>query len=121
MGKKIKIRPYRKFSEDFKKMRVREYESGEYSISELSRIFKVSSTSLYQWIYKYSTYHKHKSILVEMKDSASKRLKEYETRIKELEQIVGQKQMKLDYYEKMIQIASDELGIDLKKTSGTKR
>lgn len=115
MGKKAKIRPYRKFSEEFKKLRVQEYESGEYSVCEISRIFKVSTTSLYSWIYKYSTYHKKKSIIVETKDSSTKRLKDYERRIKELERIVGQKQIKLDFYEKMFQIGSDELGIDLKK------
>jgi len=120
MTKKVKIRPYRKFSVEFKKLRVKEYESGEYSVSELSRIFRISETSLYQWIYKYSTYQKQKSILVEMKDSSTKKLKDYEKRIKELEQIVGQKQILVDYYEKMLKIASDDLGIDLKKNLDTK-
>jgi hypothetical protein len=33
-------------------------------------------------------------------------------RIAELEQAVGQKQMKIDYYEKFIELASEEVGQD---------
>jgi uncharacterized coiled-coil protein SlyX len=55
-----------------------------------------------------------------MKDSTSKKLKEQEQRIKELERAVGQKQLKIDYLEKLIELAGDELGMDLKKNSDTK-
>ena len=54
-----------------------------------------------------------------MKDSATRKLKELETRIKELEQIVGQKQIKIDFLEKMIDLAREELDIDIKKNSNT--
>lgn len=54
-----------------------------------------------------------------MKDSATRKLKELETRIKELEQIVGQKQIKIDFLEKMIDLAKEELDIDIKKNSDT--
>jgi uncharacterized coiled-coil protein SlyX len=55
-----------------------------------------------------------------MKDSTSTKLKEQEQRIKELERAVGQKQLKIDYLEKLIELAGDELGMDLKKNSDTK-
>ena len=118
-GKRIK--PRRDFSEDFKLLRVKEYETGEYTVSEMSRMFKLSKSVLYRWIYKYSKYNKQRSILVEVKDSSTKKLKDYENRIKELEQIVGQKQILIDYYEKLIGVASDDLSIDLKKSTDTKR
>jgi len=54
-----------------------------------------------------------------MKDSATRKLKGLEIKIKELEQIVGQKQIKIDYLEKMIDLAKEELDIDIKKNSGT--
>ena len=57
---------------------------------------------------------------MESKDSSTKKLKDYEKRIQELERIVGQKQMKLDYLEKMIEIAGSDLGFDLKKNTGSK-
>ena len=37
----------------------------------------------------------------------------------ELERIIGQKQLKIDYLEKLIEIASDDLKIDLKKSTNT--
>ena len=57
--------------------------------------------------------------MVEMKDSSSSRLKEMELRIKELEQAVGRKQIKIDYLEKMLDLAKSDLDIDIKKNYGT--
>lgn len=55
-----------------------------------------------------------------MEESTSKKLKDQESRIRELERVVGQKQLKIDYLEKLIEIAGKDLGLDLKKNSGTK-
>jgi hypothetical protein len=52
-------------------------------------------------------------------ESGIKKLKELEQRLKELEQIVGQKQLKIDYLEKMIELAKEEFNIDIKKNSDT--
>lgn len=49
------------------------------------------------------------------KDSQSEKLKQMQQRIAELEQAVGHKQMQIDYYEKFIDLASEEVGEDLKK------
>lgn len=53
--------------------------------------------------------------IVEHKDSYTNRLKQLQDRIKELERIVGQKQISIDYLEKMIELAKEDLGIDIKK------
>ena len=42
-----------------------------------------------------------------------------EARIKELERAVGQKQMNIDFLEKMIELAKEEFNIDIKKNSNT--
>ena len=42
-------------------------------------------------------------------------------RLAELERIIGQKQMQIDYLEKMIELASDELQTDIKKNFGTQQ
>lgn len=118
--KSIKLRSRRNFSDQFKQARVKEYESGEYSVVELSRMFSIQSAVLYRWIYKYSTYNKRSSLIVEMKDSATKRLKDYEARIAELERALGQKQLNIDYLETMIELAKTELDIDLKKNFNTR-
>jgi len=120
MSKKLNsVRSYRIFTEAFKRQLVSEYESKKFTISELSRIYKISATSLYQWVYKYSSYLEKQTKVVELKESTTKKLKEYESRIKELEQVVGQKQMQIDYFKAIVELASEEYNIDLKKTLGT--
>lgn len=116
-GKKIIIR--RKFTEEFKLTVVREYESGVHTVLEMSRLFGISETNIYNWIYKYSAYNKKKVRIVEMTESSSKKVSELQKRIKELESIVGQKQIKIDYLEKMMEIAQEQYGIDIKKNSDT--
>ena len=49
-----------------------------------------------------------------MKDSQAHKMKQMEARIKELERAVGQKQMNIDYLEKMIELAKEKLDIDIK-------
>ena len=116
-GKKVKHQ--RRFSEDFKLKIVKEYESGRHSVLELEKIYDISNPTLYNWIYKLSKYNKKSIQVVEMKDSQVQKLKELEQKIKDLERIVGQKQIAIDYLEKMIELAEDELKIDIKKNSNT--
>lgn len=117
--KKVKLRSRRQFSEEFKKARIKEYEKGEYSVQELSRLFDIQGTVLYRWIHKYSVYNKKRTILVEMKSSGKQKLKDYEKRISELERVIGQKQLSIDFLEKMIDLAEEEYQIKIKKNSDT--
>lgn len=116
-GKRIKR--YRRYSEDFKLKIVREYESGKYSVYEMEKIYDITNKSIYSWIYKYSEYNKKSIQVVEMKDSQADKVKKLEARIQELERFVGQKQMKIDYLEKMIDLAKEHYDIDIKKNSDT--
>ena len=111
-----KIRQRRKFSEELKKFIVSEYESGKFTVSELSRLHDISFQVIYRWIYKYSLYNKQNTVGMELKESSQRKLKAYERRIKELEQIVGQKQLKIDYLEKIIDLSNDHFDTDLKKS-----
>lgn len=117
--KKVEINSRRVFSEEFKKARIKEYESGKFTVKEIGRLFRIQTAVIYRWIYKYSTYNKKSVKVVEMGESSTKKLKDFELRIKELEQIVGQKQLKIDYLEKMIELAKEEFNIDIKKNSDT--
>lgn len=116
-GKRLKTR--RVFSEDFKLKIIKDYESGKHSVSELSKLYKLSRTLIYNWIYKYSKYNEKNIKVVEMKDSQQNKIKELEAKVKELERAVGQKQMGIDYLEKMIEITKEEFDIDIKKNSNT--
>ncbi len=114
------LRRKRKFSEDFKKHLIREFESKKFSILELSKLHNVHLSVLYKWAHKYSTSPSPNSVIIEMKQSSTEKLKAYEDRIKELEQIVGQKQIKIEYLDKIIASANEHYETDLKKTLSTK-
>lgn len=113
------IRKQRKYSDDFKRSIVSDFESGKFSVLQLERLHGVCNASIYNWIYKFSTFNEKGFRVIEMKNSSDKKLKELEKKVKNLERIVGQKQIKIDYLEKMIDIARDELNIDIKKNSNT--
>ena len=113
------VKTGRRFTEDFQRQVVKEFEQGSLSVLQLSRLYGISNQSIYNWIYKFSTFNQKGSRIVEMKDSSATKMKEMEQRIKELERAVGQKQIKIDYLEKMIDIAKTELDIDIKKNYDT--
>lgn len=58
---------------------------------------------------------------MEHQASSSKKVKELQARIQELEAMVGRKQITIDYLEKLIELAQDDLGVDIKKNSSTPR
>jgi transposase-like protein len=113
--KQINLKKRRIFSESYKKSRVKEYESGQLTVREIAQLYGIGYQTVYLWIYKYSSYNKKSLKVVEHKDSHKYRLKQLQDRIKELEQIIGQKQIQVDYLEKIIELAKIELEIDLKK------
>jgi transposase len=113
------IRKHRKYSIEFKKRIVTDFENGKFSVPQLERLHGVRNSLIYSWIYKFSTFNEHGFRVVEMKDSSNKKMKELEARLKELESVVGRKQIKIDYLEKMMEIAKEELDIDIKKNFGT--
>ena len=113
------IRKKRVYSEEFKKEIVNLFESGKFSVLQIERLYGLNNVLVYNWIYKFSTFNEKGVRVVEMKDSTIDKLKQLELKIKELELAVGQKQIKIDYLEKMIDIAKDEFNIDIKKNSNT--
>lgn len=116
-----RINSNRRYSKEFKLKIVEDYEKGLMSVCQLERHFGISNVLIYNWIYKYSAYNQKNIQIVEMKDSQTNRIKELEDKIKNLEQSVGQKQIMIDYLEKMIELAKENFDIDIKKNSNTPR
>jgi hypothetical protein len=48
-------------------------------------------------------------------ESDSKKIEQLRAQVRELERIIGEKQIKLDFQEKMIELAEDMYKIDIKK------
>jgi transposase-like protein len=111
---------HRYFSEDFKKRKIRELEKNLSSVSDICTTYSVSRTSVYRWIYKYSAMAKKQVKQVVEAKSDTQKIKALEERIKELERIVGQKQLLLEFKDKMIEIAEADYGVDIKKKVGSK-
>jgi transposase-like protein len=114
-----KLRKRRVFTDEFKQSLVKEFDTGQFSVNELCRLHGIANSAIYRWIYKFSTFNQKGYRIIEMKDSSKKKLKDLEQKIKNLEQIVGQKQIMIDYLEKMMEIAKEELDIDIKKNFNT--
>jgi transposase-like protein len=110
----------RHFSDDFKKKKVRELERNISSIPDICKTYEVSRTAVYRWIYKYSVMAKKQVKQVVEAKSDTQKIKALEERIKELERIVGQKQLLLEFKDKMIEIAEATYNVDIKKKVGSK-
>lgn len=113
-------RQNRYFSNSFKKQKVKEIEQNLVTIAEISREYQVSRSSIYKWIYKFSKHRKKgvKQVIESMSDT--KKIAALKKQIKELERKVGQKQIEIEFKEKMIELAEEQYGIDIKKNSGSK-
>jgi transposase-like protein len=103
------------FDQDLKLDLVHKIEEGKLTVLETSRIYGISTTAVRKWMYKYSHLYKKQIRVIVEKKSISKKNQELATRIKELERAVGQKQMRVDYLEKLLEVASDRLGEDIEK------
>ena len=110
---------FRHFSESFKQEKVREIERNLTTVMEVSKVYGVTRTAVYKWLYKYSV-HRKKQIrqIIELM-SDTKKIQELEQKVKELERLVGQKQILLEFREKQIEIAEEMYKIDIKKKLGT--
>lgn len=113
------IRKTRCYSEVFKREIVSMFESGKFSVPQLEKLYKISNPTIYNWIYKFSTFNQKGYRVIEHNVSSMSKLKELELKVKQLEQTIGQKQIKIDYLEKMIDIAKLELKVDIKKNFNT--
>lgn len=110
-------RSRRVFSKAFKVKKVKEIEQKQVTIAQVSRAYEVSLRSIHNWINKYgSKKEKNERMIVEEKSDTALLLKQ-EKKIAELERLVGQKQVVIDFQAKMIELAEKEYGIDIKKKS----
>ena len=80
----------------------------------------MSSVSVYRWINKFGSISKPDRIIVESKSDTQKILA-LKKRIAELERLVGQKEIQLTFKDKMIDIAEEKFGIEIKKKPSTKQ
>jgi len=115
----IAQRRVRNFSESFKIEKVRELESGTIRICELVEEYEITDTTVRRWKAKYGKVKKKPERLIVETDSDTKKLLDLKMRVAELERIVGQKQIMIDFKDKMIELAEEHYKIDIKKNFST--
>jgi transposase-like protein len=111
----------RHFSDSFKIQKVRELETGKTKVSELCKQYEVSATNIYRWLNKFGSMKDKKERLIVETDSDTKQLLSLKKKIAELEQIVGQKQILIEFKDKMIDLAEETYGVDIKKKFSTQQ
>ncbi|MCG2687906.1 transposase [Candidatus Parcubacteria bacterium] len=109
----------RVFSDSFKIQKVRELETGKSKVSDICKQYEVAPTNVYRWLNKYGSMKNKKERLIVETDSDTKQLLELKKRVAELERIIGQKQIMIDFKDKMIEIAEETYGVDIKKKFST--
>ena len=107
------------FSDPLKRKIVKDIEHNKVSISAVCREYLVCSQTVYNWLNKYSRHLQSGQNLVIQMESEQYRSKELEKKVAELEAAVGRKQMEIDFLNKLIEVAGDELKVDLKKNFST--
>ena len=115
MKQRKQITRRRKFSERFKRDRVQDFERGKLSVRELSKLYDIHISMIYNWIRKYSGYQNNGYQVIVEEKSLSKKNAELAKRVADLESALGRKQMELEYLHKLIELSDDDERADLKK------
>jgi transposase-like protein len=110
----------RVFSETFKRQKVSEIERKLCTVREVSKLYSVTPAAVYKWLDKYSLHNKQKFKLILEPMSDTKKIDQLQARIRELERIIGQKQIEIEFKERMILIAEEVYGVDIKKKLGSR-
>lgn len=108
-------RRVRRFSDNFRKEKVRDLELGIVSIRDLRQQYQVSDMSVRRWILKFGSMKSKKERLIVESQSDTVQLLELKKKVAELERVVGQKQLLIDFQQKMIELAEEEYRVDIKK------
>lgn len=117
---RLKKKQIRTFSATFKKEKVKEIEAKQITVAQLCRLYKVSTTAVYKWINLYGSAGKGERVVIE-KESEAQKTEKLLKKVAELEQLLGKKQVEIEYLKKVIEIGSEEVNVDIKKKFGSKR
>lgn len=108
-----KERHQRRFSEEFRKEQVKLIESGELTISDVSRLYDVRWNSVKKWVEKFGE-QPYGGVVIQSRDEIN-RVKDLEKKNTHLEKLLGQQQVKMNYLEECLSLAKEQLGADFEK------
>lgn len=112
------LRRSRRYSDAYRRARVKDYESGTFSIDQLSRLYHINRSTLYRWVNAYSSQPPQSSVIVEIPNSQTEKVKSLEARIALLERALGNKQLEVDLANAKLKILADR-GVEVEKKACT--
>jgi transposase-like protein len=111
----VKERQSRHFSEHFKRQKVKEIQSQRSSVNEICKQYEVSSTSVYKWLKQYGVNYESPVRTIVESESDTRELLALKKKNADLERLIGQKQIFIEFQNKMIDLAEEAYGVDIKK------
>ena len=114
------------YPEEFKWQVVQDVLEGKYTKEEARRIHNISSKcAVLYWMRKYSGNDNYRKggiplgTVPQLKNM--KELSEKDKRIKELEEQLKREKLRADLWQKMVEVAEDQLKLDIRKKFGAKQ
>jgi len=120
----LKGKPGRQFQYElsFMHMVVPEYLKGDFSTAQVAKKHNISTAQLSGWITRFSSDLSDEiPIPIAMTDKESKDQESLKKQIEELNKKLARAEMKISGLELMIDIAEEDLNIDIRKKSGTEQ
>ncbi len=111
----VSERMNRTFSDDFKRKIVSDLDRNLVTVAEVGRQYQITRTAVYKWIYKYSPMRKKGLRQIVEASSDTRKLLLMKEEIRELQRIIGEKQIMIEFKDKMIELAEEEYKLDIKK------
>jgi transposase len=113
------IKRRRTFSIAFKQEKVKQIEDKKIKVSQICKLYGVTNPAVYKWIELYgSLKQKGERVVLEKESEATKTL-ELLKKVAELERLLGQKQVEVEYLKKVIEFGSEVTKTDIKKKFNT--
>ena len=115
----VEQRRRRHFSDSFKQSKVHEIEAGLTRICDLCKTYQCTTNTVYRWIQKFGSMKKKPERMIIENQSDTQQLLALKKQVAELERVIGQKQILLDFKDKMIELAEEHYKLDIKKKFST--
>lgn len=114
------------YSEEFKWKVVQEVLTGKLSKEEARRVYNIKSNcAVLYWMRKFSGNDNYRQGGIPLGNQIEmgnmKELSEKDKRIKELEESLNREKLRADLWQKMVEIAEEQLNIDIRKKYGAKQ
>ena len=114
------------YSEEFKWRVVQEVLKGKFTKEEARKVYGIKSNcAILYWMRQFSGIEDYRSggkpLLEKSTIAVMKQLNKNEQRIKELEEELKRERLRADLWQKMVELAEDQLDIDIRKKFGAKQ